>query len=81
MIAIVTAPPSDPAKIAFFRVRRWADGALYNVPVEAGQMGDGPLGLAAGRIDVDDRRRTDAAPGAIIASISPRFLLNLYIHQ
>ena len=39
--------------------------------VEAGEMGDRPLGLAVGRVDVGDARRIGAAPWPIVARIGP----------
>lgn len=42
------------------------------MPLEAGEMGARPLGLAVGRVDVGHARRIAAAPGAIIARISPK---------
>lgn len=36
---------------------------------EAGEMGDGPFGLAVGSIDIDDAGRIGAAPGTVIAGI------------
>ena len=40
--------------------------------LEAGEMADWPLGLAIGRIDVNDARRIGAAPRPIIARIGPQ---------
>ena len=39
--------------------------------LEAGEMADRPLGLAIGRIDIDDRRRVGAAPWPIIPRVGP----------
>ena len=39
--------------------------------LEAGQITDGPLGLAIRRIDVGDAGRVGATPGSIITGIGP----------
>ena len=39
--------------------------------LEAGEMGDRPLGLAIGRIDIGDAGRVGAAPGPIVSGIGP----------
>ena len=39
---------------------------------EAGEMGDRPLRLAIGRIEVDDAGRIGAAPRSIVAGIGPK---------
>jgi hypothetical protein len=40
--------------------------------LEAGEVTDRPLGLAIGRVDVDDTRWIGAAPRPIIARIRPQ---------
>ena len=40
--------------------------------LEAGEVGDRPLGLAVGRIDVGDAGRVGAAPGPIITCVGPK---------
>jgi len=39
--------------------------------LEALQVGDGPLGLAIGRVDIGDARWIRSTPGAVIGGIGP----------
>src|SRR5204862_7670560 len=56
---------------------RLGKGAIAGIAIhlqsspEALEMGDWPLGLATGRVDISNQRRPRSAPGSIIAGVGP----------